>query len=296
MLLIESRVAGDGSGIFAGIDTTLVGLAATLPADAAAATRTHLEAYREAVGRAVEGFGLDPSVIAGDLGEALLHLDRASETAGSFAGTEFRLAIRQKTEIATDALMAATGIAFDVRSDDDLLVPGQTARVRAQLWNGGALSLSLPEVELDSAFDWEITEVSVQGLDDDGRVAPGSLVTWTYDVRLPADAEPSRLYYLREAREGALYRWPDQPELWGLPRDPAPIAGSATFTPFAGGEPLAGRLTTSRPWRYVGVHPARGEFVRPVLIVPAVSVRVVPGGLVWPEERAEARSVSVVIQ
>ena len=34
------------------------------------------------------------------------------------------------------------------------------------------------------------------------------------------------------------------------------------------------------PWNYVGVNPARGEFRRPVLVVPQVSVAVTPGEMV----------------
>ncbi len=295
VLLVESRV-GEGAGIFTGIDTTLVGLAAPLPGASREETRGHLEAYRRAVARAREGIGLDPSGIVDELGEALSHLDAARESAGASAPTELRLALERKSAVAIDALLAAAGVRFEVRSEDDLLVPGQTVRVRAQLWNGGPLRLQRPRVALEARPGWRISQGAAEGLGPDGSVEPGALVEWTFDVSAPTDAEPSRLYYLREGRDGARYRWPDDAALWALPRDPAVLAGLVDFELASEGRPLARRLGAERPWHYVAVEPTRGEFERPVLVVPAVSVRVSPQGLVWPRARADARSLSVVVR
>lgn len=295
VLLVESRV-GTAEGIFAGIDTTLVGLASGLPAGAAAATRRELEAYRAAIARARDQMGVDPTAIADELGEAIARLEAARASAGSDASTELRLALTRKRELATGAFLAAAGMRFDVRAEDDLLVPGQTVRVLATVWNGGPLRLSRPEVALSTPAEWRATLATTEGLSADGSVAPGALATWSYDVALPADATLSRLYYLREGRDGARYRWPNEPALWGLPRDPAPVAGRLAFVPTAGAQPLVDRgVTTLEPWRNVTVEPTRGEISQPVLVVPAVSVRVTPEGLVWPQARSEARAISVVV-
>src|SRR5690606_39081848 len=129
----------------------------------------------------------------------------------------------------------------------------------------------------------------------DGSVAPGALAVWTFDVDVPPGADLSRLYYLREPRDGAMYRWPDEPDLWALPRDPAPVHARFSFRPELGGE-LGPRVTASRPWRFVGVDPARGELERPVLVVPPVSVLVAPEGIVWPASRTEPGTLSVVVR
>jgi hypothetical protein len=50
------------------------------------------------------------------------------------------------------------------------------------------------------------------------------------------------------------------------------------------------------PWNYVGVNPARGEFRRPVLVVPQVSVAVTPGGMVWPQALDESRTLTVSVR
>ncbi|MSR19974.1 MAG: hypothetical protein EXR91_03220 [Gemmatimonadetes bacterium] len=295
VLLVQSRV-GDGEGIFSGIDTTLVGLTASLPSAPRAATRSHLEAYRSAVALAQSEMGLDPSAIVDDLAEAIARIRMAQASAGPSAPTELRLALAHKTELAMAAFLSAAGVTFEVRAEDDLLVPGQTVRVRALLWNGGALRIERPELAVESAPAWQVTQVSVEGFAADGSVEPGALAAWTFDVTVPPAATPDRLYYLRQERDGAVYRWPAEPGLWGLPRDPARLFASLAFAPSHGELPLTAGVVAVRPWRYVAVEPTRGEFERPVLVVPAVSVRVTPDGLVWPQARGDSRSIAVVVR
>ena len=293
---IESRVGGEDGGMFEGVDTTLVGLTAVLPMAEAAATRRHLESYRTSVRRAVEGFGLNPSVIAGDLGEAVRHLQQALAASDGEGDTELYTALARKIELVTQAFMAASGLSFDLIVDDELVVPGQVATVMARLWNASDFSLVEPAIDLDVAYGWDVSEVSIEGLELDGSVIPGSLVTWTYHVNVPSDADLSKLYYLRENRDGAWYRWPDESDLWGLPRDPEPVGASVSFEARLGGQSAAPRVSTSASWRYVGVDPGLGQFEEPVLIVPSVSVEVMPRGVVWPASRSEPASVSVVLR
>ena len=333
VVLVASRTSVENRGIFAGVDTTLAGLTGSLPGAAAESVRTHLDAYRTSVGRATERFGLDPAGIAPELADALTHLARAEEAAVASAGEELRSTLRRKRRVASEALMAASGVTFDVRVDDDILAPGDTVRVRAQVWNGGPMQIRRPTVELE-ASGWEADLVAVDGLSAAGDVVPGALAEWTFDVRVPADAALSRLYYLRQAREGALYRWPQDHRLWGLPRDPAPVMGHVSFAlspedvlpaddapagrasssaessagrrPPGGDDPsdtdapfdawAGARVEASSAWRYVGVDPARGEFEQRVLVLPDVSVRVTPEGLAWPHHRTEASSLSVVVR
>jgi LmbE family N-acetylglucosaminyl deacetylase len=260
VILVESRVPDVGQELFSGIDTTLVGLTAALSDEVAGEARRHLDAYLEAVHRAIDGFGLDPADIAPALMAAMAHLTAAKAAVGERAGLEFDLATAAKQAVVSRAIMAATGVSFDVRSLDDVLVPGQTVEVRAQLWNGGASTLSVPEAVVNVPDGWGVAETSVEGVSSDGSVDPGALVTWTFNVSVPDDAELSRLYYLQEERDGARYRWPDAPSLWGLPRDPPIVTADAHFTFLGNGEGVGGRRDISVPWRYVGVNPAFGEF------------------------------------
>ena len=59
---------------------------------------------------------------------------------------------------------------------------------------------------------------------------------------------------------------------------------------------MASREMVTAPWRFVGVDPAFGEFEKPVLVVPELSVRVAPAGVTWPQSQPGSRTVTVVVR
>jgi LmbE family N-acetylglucosaminyl deacetylase len=283
------------AGIFAGVDTTLAGAAAGLPAQVRAATVRHLEAYRGALARARAEFGGgDAFAVVAPLRDALAALTAAGEAAGSHGSREWRTVLAGKTELARRVLLAAAGVTLDVRAADDQVTPGQTVQVTAYAWNGGPLALDDFRAALELPAGWTARQVRSEGLGPDGTLAPGTMATWAYEVTLPASAALSRLYHLREARDGAWYRWPDERSLWGLPRDPAPVVGSFAFSVASSSGPVPAGGTV--PWSFVGVNPARGEYREPVLIVPAVSAKVTPKALVWPQDRSEPQVLTVEVR
>lgn len=312
VLLLDARVPDAGAAFFSGIDTTLVGLTAGLPGGEAEVATGHLGAYRTAIERAREEAGLDPAAMVEALTTGLTALDGAI---GALGGAEREIAgvLSGRRTLTVEALMAAAGVVFDVRSTDDIVVPGQTVEVEVLLWNGGGHAVASPEVMLESPAGWTIRRVSSEGRSPDGGVSPGALSTWRFEVDVPEDADLSRLYYLQDERDGAMYRWPDERELWGLPRDPAEVVGRVAFSiersrgaPGAeagarsGGStedsgstgPLARHAT---PWRFLGVDQAFGEFVEPILVLPRLSLSVSPSGMVWPESSGESRTVTVAV-
>lgn len=310
VVLVESRVDGGGP-IFAGVDTTLTGLADALPGEAASTARRHLEMYRESITRTRSNFGLDPEAVTPHLVEARGHLLAAVLTAAPPPDEDrsapaealradpvqhLRRDLSARLEVVDRAILASAGISFELRSSDDLVVPGQNVEVVAHLWNGGSRAVTRPGPVLAVPDGWRATERSVEGLGSDGTVPPGGLATWTFEVAIPEDAEPSRLYYLRQSRQGAMYSWPDSPDLWGLPRDPADVSATVDFDIVGEGLPEPRGVNADAKWRYVGVDPARGQFQHPVLVVPAVSVAVSPAGVTWPQSKAGAQSISVRVK
>jgi LmbE family N-acetylglucosaminyl deacetylase len=294
-LMADRTGSPEDTGMFAGIDTTLVGAAEGLPTDERAATRVHLEAYRGALADAWNRFGgLDPFAVVEPLQAALHHLYAAEGASNGRANAEWRTVLDRRIEVARRALLAAAGVVIDVRVEDDLVTPGQVVRVNAQVWNGGPRVLQSALGTLSVPAGWTVEEVTTEGVAPDGSVRPGTLGTWAYDVTIPPDADPSGLYFLRQEREGPWYGWPDDSALWGLPRDPPPVEGHfrATFTTPGGGLDVE----FEEPWSFVGVNPARGEYRRPVLVVPELSVGTTPGGMIWPQGSSGPRSITVSVR
>ncbi len=294
--LLRSRAGLDAAhdtGFFAGVDTTLAGLTAPIEGPLRSRVAAGLAAYRRALDGARKHFdGLHPWQAAGDLADGLRHLQQARSVAGVHAPREFRGATAEKVRLATEALLAAAGIQVDARATDDLVAPGEKVEVRVSVWNGGVIPVTGVAPELALPSGWSATLRRTQGASPDGAVAPNTMAVWTFEVAVPRNAPPSRLYYLRSPRKGAMYVWPAQPKLWGLPRDPPLVHARVTMDVHADADSHA-VVTAEAPWRYVGVDKARGEFHRPVLIVPAVGVSVEPRLVVWPVRDTKARAVSV---
>jgi hypothetical protein len=55
-------------------------------------------------------------------------------------------------------------------------------------------------------------------------------------------------------------------------------------------------VEAAEPWAFVGVNPARGEFRRSVLVVPALSVTTTPRDMVWPQGRRGSRAITVSVR
>ncbi|NIP59064.1 MAG: hypothetical protein GWM92_12225, partial [Gemmatimonadetes bacterium] len=351
LALVRNRTGASG-GLFAGVDTALLSLADGLPREHADRLRGVLDEYRGAVRAAEAGLdALEPWESVEALGRAARGMERAvAAAAEAEAPAGVRRALEDRLRRVREALLSAAGVVVDVRADDDLVVPGEVLEMEAAVWNGGPFPVVEARAEPTLPEGWSAEPLGPESVETDDSfrarlfgpdpasivtgasgVEPGEVVRWRYRVRVPEDAEPSRLYYLARPRDGQMYRWPDDRSLWGLPRNPPLFGGSVELSLGAGirvsaadssgvsgdggsghgagsaagrsrsasGEQDAGgevRVSVRRAGEYVGVDPARGEFRRPVLVAPAVSVRLRPRVMAWPLGAGEARAVAVSLE
>lgn len=272
--LMESRAGtndeGD-EGLFAGVDTTFVGalsnaLSGTLPADVAA----ELEAYGDHLGQARQAFLLwsSPQLVDA-LSGGLASLERAIgrlEEQRPTPGQALFILNEERRDLEW-ALIEATGFIVAAFADDDLIVPGQLVEVEVQMWNGGERALAIGGVELLAPEGWTIESAGSLP----SRIPPDTLIAARFHIRVPRTAEPSRPYFLERPLAGALYSWPENPEVRGLPFGPGPLRARVQLG--------IGELSLSRDveavYRYADQ--ARGEVRQPVRVVPAVSVVLEPG-------------------
>jgi hypothetical protein len=125
-------------------------------------------------------------------------------------------------------------------------------------------------------------------------VAPGEAVRWRFEVGVPSGESVSRPYYLERPKDGEMYRWPERPGLWGLPKSPPLLEGRTTFELVSSTTESA--VEAVEPVTYVGVDPALGEFVKPVLLVPALGVSTQPQVMIWPTGSVTERVVTVALR
>ena len=310
----EGLEGTEDDGIFAGVDTTLIGqLGAPLPAGWPADTELRLDRYRGALGDAADGLSAvrTDGAVAG-LAEAAAILDGL--VAESPDGEGRRVLERRLAQV-TETLLAAAGIVIDVRVGRALLTPGESVGVDVNVWNGGGLELYgvAPDLLLPSGWDAAPTEESTVGRSRsfffrspvaetpaDGRLDPGEIGRWSWRVAVPPDARVSAPWYLEEERTGAMYSWPDDAGLWARPLAPAPVQARVAMalsqaTATATGVRDDQYLAVEREGWYVGVDGATGEYRERVLVLPAIDVAVNPPSMAWPVGATGVREVGVVL-
>lgn len=308
LTLVESRVeAPPDAPLFAGIDTTLAGLVAGLPPGTRRNAEAKIDEYRAAVRTARDSLRvLDPGAAVPALAAALRaarEAERAAASAGR-AGEEPARVLARKASVASRGLLAAAGTSVRFRAEEARWVPGEPTRVHAEVWNGGSRRLRVGPPELRLPEGWsarllpadsvhptpqERSRFYAAGAAAAGGTAgldlsPGELARWTFELRVPADARPTEPYFLRRDTVGDLYRWPDDPALRGRPLSPPVATGRVPVVLEGEGSAEEERIEAAAeaPVRYRGSDEARGEFWRPVHVVPRVSVAAEPEVLVWP--------------
>ena len=328
LVVLAPGVEERGEGIFAGVDTTLVGMTRDLPTGTADVVRSHLERYRERVGVATGSLdALDPGRAAAPLAAALSELREARLLLDDMGGRELAAGLARREALTLEALLAAASVVVDVRTDREVVVPGEEMTVELSLWNGGEFALENLEGMLRLPPGWDLEPLEeVQpaptgmegffpvptGIATGPALEPGEMRRWSWTVTVPVQQPPSRLYYLEEEREGEMYRWPAHREVRGLSRNLPLAEGRVAFTlrraapgPSSPAAGMTGRdplvegvaASTQAPVRFVGVDKALGEFSRPLLVLPALSVATEPRVLAWPTDAVEdARTVTVRVR
>ncbi|GMR11881.1 MAG: PIG-L family deacetylase [Gemmatimonadota bacterium] len=301
--LIRSLVADSGvDGIFAGVDTTLVGLAQELRQPAANAVGERFASYRGYLRRAEGALAvlrLDRG--APPLASAVLELQAAMalvEEEDPEGGTSLSRELSARLERAGYALRLVSSLVYDVRVDDDLVSEGDELRLDVRVWNGGrfAVNAQVPRVRTPGG-GWSV-EVEESGGSTAGPalVAPGDVAVWTFRVVVPSGADVSELYYLKRPRRGEMYDWEGEGDLAGDPRNPPVLSAVTEYTITVPGVASPVTLSVSAAAEFVGVDKARGEFRKPLLTLPALSVGVEPATMAWPSGLQEARTVRVLLR
>jgi LmbE family N-acetylglucosaminyl deacetylase len=268
--LIESRVPApsEEASVFAGIDTTLPGIAVlaglppgTLRTELLAvesAARSALDLYRPLEPRRVV-----PPLVAGlrATRDARTALAQAPLPAQPRAEADFLLA-RKEAEF-SDALARAAGVVVDPLADAETVVQGGTIGVTIRTFLDDAAPVRVTAARLEAPAGWTIHPAAAAAASQATREAPAHATR--LEVTTPSDATPTQPYFLERPRPGDMYAWsPDAPN--GLPFAPSLLQAHVVLD--IGGAEIA----VVRPVQYRFADGVLGEQRRDVHVVPALTV------------------------
>jgi LmbE family N-acetylglucosaminyl deacetylase len=290
---VQGGAGKAGKDLFAGIDTRLSAIAATIPD---AGRRGRVAAHLDAAQAAAEGARrtLNPERLEDTVPafQEILKSLRAAESELAQGGTpEERPAadlLAEKLAVAATGLAAAAGIVYDATTDAEALTPGQSFKVQATLWNSGGRAVTAATAALVPSRDWGAGAEEQRGEKKD--LAARALGTWSLQPTVPAGAAPTVPYFLRRPLNGSLYDWSQAaPEVRGEPFEPPPLA--ARFELAVDGVPVT--LVREVVHRYGDQ--AVGEVRRPLRVVPRLEAAVAEHLLIWPAIRHEPRHLQVTV-
>jgi LmbE family N-acetylglucosaminyl deacetylase len=273
LALIQDRTGKGSEGLWAGIDTTLAGLAS-------AGAPGPVPGPWDSLAKGIAGYrttGAPPLAASLDRFAAALPQTQSQGTV-----SVARASAEQWDQLARlqHAIQLASGVVCDAVADDQRVVPGQVVHVDASCWNAGTRPVTLPLVAIRGNARWPGVHQSTDG----GTVQPGAVNNWAFAVPIPDSASPTTPYFLQTPRQGDLYVWPaGPPELLGLPfEEPLLIADF-------------GAEVESREVTFQFRDQTAGETRRPLTVVPRIDVKLDPDTLVWAAASGIARRFTVTL-
>ena len=301
-LIWQEGGAGEaGEGIFAGVDTRLAAIAASLEDAALRSSVEELLGRVEALARAARRT-LTP-VTAGETVGPLLEIvrllgtvdrDLAEAPVGS-AGTrpgkrQARDLVGEKLTIAREGLATAAEILADAYTDRETVVPGERFSVNAVFWNAGSHTVEDLEIEVESPSGFRLVETA-EPEEERSFFATEATAEPILTVEVPADTAPTIPYFLERPRRGDVYDWSAAPpEARGEPFAAPPL--KLRFAFLLDGVPM--ELEREVVLRYRDQ--ARGEVRRPLRVVPRLEVSAAPGLVVWPIGDLRESHVAVTVE
>ena len=286
---------------FDGIDTTLSGIAGYLPQKDQADARAKLQAIAEQVDEATRlfsatdpttsapalarGLNMTRALIAGlqsakipeearcnALHELELKRDQFDNALGQALGMSL-IATVQKSLPVAGARSGPMGSMLEGDPVSSTAIAGQAVLVDMHVAAQGAAPVQIAGTTLvpNTGGEWKVTEQ--QSIT--GELAPGKAKDAYVAATVPADAPYTGPYFSRPNLEQSYYDL-KAPQYLNLPVMPYPLTAVATYTYNGTSAELRDVVQTSHRENGLGV------VMEPLLIAPAISVRVTPPAGVTP--------------
>ncbi|MXW05896.1 MAG: PIG-L family deacetylase [Gemmatimonadetes bacterium] len=295
----EGMADADGDAhLFDGLDTTFMRFHAMAGPDAGKipGLAGRLERMDALAREAVDAYRpLDPPAVLDPVLEGLRmiralrsDLEQGGLPAGVLADMLFLL--DQKEEDFANAAVLALGMAFEVLTSDDRVVPGNLLGVHLVLLNRSARSVRVTNLALDVPEGWTAAPdpVPARPARQTEDIGYNESFAENWRVEVPPDAGLTRPYWHRHSLNDPRVVV-DDTALIGLPWRPQPVIGRARFL-VDGVE-----IEIRRPAQYRFADRAFGEIRRELQVVPALSVTMDPQVVVAPSGRESPLRFSVSV-
>lgn len=166
---------------------------------------------------------------------------------------------------AAAALKIAAGIQIDALTDRETVTPGGELNATLRVFAASDL-VSVLSVRIDVPTNWTATAVTPPSDNPQGpfRREQGRLNA-SYKVTVPKNAVNNQPYWLREPRDGDLFRWPETDDRT-MPFSPETVSASVRIRV---GDV---ELDLRQPMQFRYADTSRGEVRRDLNVTPAVSI------------------------
>ena len=280
--LVDSAIpsAADANGhetdFFAGIDTTLPGLAKRLGDDEKNTPffQGAMEEIAKDIHLASVATEKDPESAAPPLFAALKLLDDTSRrlakagVSGAASFGEVPTVLREKREQCAHAIDLALGVSLEATATPAPVAPGATFTVKAHFRNGSKHALVLHDLALGVSSTWKWNATSKATFPR--LLLPGRDTNEEFSIAAPAKAESSKPYWHRDDPATESVNTVDETRYATLPFPPPQLYATATYS-------LNDSRNSMHEAVLAGFKDDQGVArVWPVPVVPAFSVLVEP--------------------
>lgn len=283
-LLMDTKVAeptGDETSLFAGVSTSILGLAEYADGPLPAALMSGLSAINSAAVNAQRQFQTGGQfAVASPAIEGLNAVRQLRQwLAGSSLSEDARYNIDSRLKTKEDefsqAALLSHGVRLDVLADDGVVVPAESVKVSVVVGDSGPHPVVVRSVSFDG-FD-QAAACTATPLQQGGAFRCDS------PLRIPAEAKPTKPYWKRLPEAARYVFEPDAP--FGLPFRPTPFRAHVTLT-------LSGTdVSVDMPvqYRYEGAA-LEGEKRMELTVVPTLALRTSPDIAIEPAGRGASPS------
>jgi LmbE family N-acetylglucosaminyl deacetylase len=311
----ESRVAAPDkeSSLFEGIDVSVTGIAHFAGSSLGAKQLlTPLARIKELAAQALaEHRPEEPQRIAPKLAEGLREVRALRQQLGALdapsRATVDAMLARKESEFA-DALTRAHGVVVDALSSAEVVAPGETLEVSANVYLAGQPSFNRETAErmrdlkpqanaqitLTAPTRWRVEPTEIEA---DQPAAPSPFfrgrekadAAARFRVRVPDDEPPTEPYWLARPRTREQFDW-DKTMPVTLPFAPPRLSARVELT--LDGE----RVTVNQPVEFRYANQTFGEIRRELKVAPALTLTLRPSLLVIPQSGPQPAPTNAAVR